>query len=120
MTRALFVFLITTQILVGGLDCLAQISGSSPKNAQKYELKLVTIFEGTGHEFIFVIGEAGFRSVASLKKFLVGLPGGSELTWAPGCARIGGEPLLSSEADMGDFQEFLRQHDIKFVLVPSG
>jgi len=47
-------------------------------------------------------------------------PPGSELRWAPGCERVGGEPLLSSEQDMRDFRKFLEQRGIRFVLVPSG
>jgi hypothetical protein len=71
-------------------------------------------------EFLFVIGQSGFKSVASLEKHLATWPSGSELRWAPGCDRVGGEPLLSSEEEMGKFREFLEQRGIRFVLVPSG
>ncbi len=86
----------------------------------KYELKLVYIFEGKDPEFIFVVGNSGFKSVESLKRFLGSLPKGSEITWDPGCRRVGKEPLLSSEEDMRAFRLFLEERGIKFILVPSG
>ena len=86
----------------------------------KRELQLIYVFEGSKPEFIFVIGQSGFKSVASLKRHLETWPRGSELRWAPGCERLGGEPLLSSDEDMGDFRKFLEQRGIRFVLVPSG
>lgn len=85
-----------------------------------YELQLVYIFESKNTEYIFVIGNSGFRSVDSLKKFLGSLPAGTTIRWAPGCIRWGGEPLLSSEQEMDDFAAFLRGRQIKFELVPSG
>lgn len=86
----------------------------------KYELKLVYIFEGKEPEFIFVVGQSGFKSIESLKRFLGSLPKGSEIRWAPGCERVGKEPLLSSEEDMRAFRLFIEERGIKFVLVPSG
>ena len=85
-----------------------------------HELKLVYLFEGPEPEFVFVIGNSGFRSVASLKAFIVSLPPDTTLRWSPGCVRIGGEPLLSSEIDMEEFKAFCLDHRIDFVLVPSG
>jgi hypothetical protein len=86
----------------------------------KYRMELVYIFEADYPEFIFVVGNAGFKSVAALKKFLGSLPPGSTLEWAPGCRRIGGEPLLSSEQEMEEFKAFCAEKNINFVLVPSG
>ena len=86
----------------------------------KYRMELVYIFEANSTEFIFVIGNVGFKSVDSLKKFLGGLPPGSTLEWAPGCRRMGGEPLLSSEWEMEEFKAFCAESNINFVLVPSG
>jgi len=94
--------------------------GQSHPAAEKYELKLIHIFEDGKHEFIFTVGNAGFRSLDSLKRFLGSRPSGTEIRWAPGCIRFGGEPLLSSEEDMKSFKEFLEQRGIKFVLIPSG
>jgi hypothetical protein len=85
-----------------------------------YELRLVYLDDGPETEFIFVIGNSGFRSVASLKDFLASRPAGTTLRWAPGCIRMGREPLLSSEADMEEFQAFCLEHSIVFELVPSG
>ena len=86
----------------------------------KYRMELVYIFEADSPEFIFVVGSVGFKSVASLKKFLGNLPSGSILEWAPGCRRIGSEPLLSSEQEMEEFKAFCAEKNIVFVLVPSG
>jgi len=85
-----------------------------------YELKLVYIFESANTEFIFVVGNSGFRTVDSLKRFVASLPAGTTIRWAPGCERFGVEPLLSSETEMEEFAAFCRAHRIKFDLVPSG
>jgi len=92
----------------------------TPVSAEKYELKLIYVFEAGKTDYMFAIGNSGFRSVESLKKFLGSRPRGTEVTWAPGCERMGGEPLLSSEQEMQSFKEFLNEHGIKFVLIPSG
>ena len=111
-----------TLVLTFFLICLASARAEDqPVPApEKYELKLIYIFEGSNREFIFTLGNSGFRSVESLKQFLGRRPRGTEVTWAPGCKRIGGEPLLSSEEDMKSFREFLEQRGIRFILIPSG
>ena len=86
----------------------------------KYRIELVYIFAADSPEFIFVIGSVGFKSVASLKKFLSNLPSGSTLEWAPGCKRVGGEPLLSSDQEMEEFKAFCAERGINFILIPSG
>lgn len=88
--------------------------------AAKYRMELVYIFEADSPECIFVIGDAGFKSVASLKKFLGTLPPGSILEWMPSCVRFGGEPLLSSKEEMEEFKAFCVEKNINFILVPSG
>jgi hypothetical protein len=71
--------------------------------------------------YIFVINSvAAYRTLDGLKEYLRRLPKGSTLTWAPGCFRIGGEPLLSSEQEMRDFKAFCESCGINFVLVLSG
>ena len=95
-------------------------SSQVDKQPVKYELQLIYVFEEQRTEFIFVIGQSGFKSVAALKRYLETWPPGSELRWAPGCERLGGEPLLSFEEDMKAFRAFLKERGIKFVLVPSG
>lgn len=95
-------------------------SGEVERKPVKCELQLIYIFDGPETEFIFVIGQVGFKSVDSLKRYLKTLPPGSELKWAPGCERLGGEPLLSSEEEMQAFRDFLAENEIKFVFVPSG
>ena len=91
-----------------------------PQPPPKYRMGLVSIFDAGSAEFIFVIGSVGFKSVESLKNFLADLPYGSTLEWAPGCRRVGGEPLLSSEQEMEDFKAFCAARGINFILVPSG
>ena len=85
-----------------------------------YELNLVHLFNGPETEFVFVIGNTGFRSLSSFEAFLATRPAGTTLRWSPGCVRLGGEPLLSSETEMEEFRAFCREHQIDFVLVPSG
>jgi hypothetical protein len=95
-------------------------SGEIRREPIKGELRLIYVFEEPKTAFIFVIGQSGFKSVNSLKRYLGTWPPGSELRWAPGCSRLGNEPLLSSEQDMNAFRAFLKKRGIKFVLVPSG
>ncbi len=37
----------------------------------------------------------------------------------PGCKRMGGEPLLTSEEEMEQFRRFCEQKGVNFVLLPS-
>ncbi len=92
---------------------------AQPEPPPKYRMELVYIFEAASTEFIFVVGHVGFKSVDSLKNFVGNLPHGSTLEWAPGCRRIGGEPLLSSEYELEEFKAFCAEKHINFVLVPS-
>lgn len=94
--------------------------GARPQPPAKYRMELVYIFEGGSAEYIFVVGNVGFKSVASLKDFVGNLPPGSTLEWAPGCRRMGGEPLLSSGQELEDFKAFCAGRNITFILVPSG
>ena len=110
-----------------GLLCLlvvgAQIAHGQERVAEappKYEMQLVRIIDSNPTEFVFVIGTLGFRSVDSLKKFLSTLPSQSTLEWAPGCLRHGDELLLSSTYELELFKTFCVDHNINFVLVPSG
>ena len=99
---------------------MCAFGGESANDPVKRELQLIYVFEGPTTEFLLVIGQSGFRSVASLKQHLERWPAGSELRWAPGCVRLGSEPLLSSEEELEAFRVFLAQRGINFVLVPSG
>ncbi|MCI0422390.1 MAG: hypothetical protein L0387_33960 [Acidobacteria bacterium] len=94
--------------------------GEVQREPIKGELRLIYVFEEPKTAFILVIGQSGFKSVNSLKRYLETWPPGSELKWAPGCSRLGSEPLLSSEQEMKAFRAFLKKRGIKFVLVPSG
>jgi hypothetical protein len=85
----------------------------------KRELEVIYVFDGDKTEYVLAIGQVGFKSVAALEKHLESWPAGSELKWAPGCERFGGEPL-SSEEELKTSREFLSKRGIKFVLVPSG
>lgn len=90
------------------------------KNQVHYELKLIYIFEGQEPEFIFTVGNTGFKSVESLKQFLGNLPPGSQITWSPGCLRMGKEPLLSSERELKEFLKYLEEKGLKLNVIPSG
>ena len=85
-----------------------------------YNMSLVYIFEGSQTEYIFVVGNSGFKSIQSLKKFLSNLPVGSILEFDPTCKRLGNEPLLSSQEEMEDFKKFCEDHNIDFRVRPSG
>ena len=106
-------------VLFAVLPAYAQ-ENAQPQPPPKYRMELVYIFDADALEFIFVIGNTGFKSVVSLKKFLNTLPAGSILERAPGCRRIGNEPLLSSEQEIEDFKAFCAEKNIEFVLIPSG
>jgi hypothetical protein len=86
----------------------------------RQELQLTYKLEGQKPRFILSIGQTEFTSVAALKEHLKTWAPGSELKWAPGCIRLGGEPLLSSAAEMAAFRSFLEMRGIAWVLVPSG
>ena len=107
-------------LLSAVLHTRAQQEDAQPQPPPKYRMELVYIFEAGTTEFIFVVGNVGFKSVASLKNFVGQLPPGSTLEWAPGCRRLGGEPLLSSEQEIEEFKAFCVEKNINFVLVPSG
>lgn len=93
---------------------------AQPQPPPKYRMELVYIFEAGPTEYIFVVGNVGFKSVASLKDFVGRLPPGSTLEWSPGCRRRGDEPLLSSDQEMEEFKLFCAEKNVNFVLVPSG
>lgn len=118
MRRKLNLFAVAT-IALGLISGTAVITGEDDP-PPVYELQLVYIFEAPETEFVFVIGNSGFRSVASLENFIASLPPGTTIQWNPGCLRLGGEPLLSSESEMAEFQAFCLEHQIRFELVPSG
>ena len=94
--------------------------GAQPRTPPKHRIELVYIFEAGSTEFIFVIGNVGFKSVTALKGFVGNLPPGSTLEWAPGCKSFGGEPLLSSAQELEEFKAFCAERGINFILVPSG
>jgi hypothetical protein len=94
------------------------VSAGQPQEARTLVMELVWIPE-TGAQ-IFVVGGVGFNSVATLKEFLGQQPAGTIVRWDPGCERIGGEPLLSSEKELDEFRKYLEAKGITFVLVPSG
>lgn len=76
---------------------------------------------GEPQQYVFVInGVVAYKTLDGLKKYLEDLPKGSTLTWAPGCCRMGSEPLLSSQEELEKFREFCESAGIKFILVPSG
>lgn len=110
---------ILSGILLAAVALLAS-TGEVQSEPLKGELRLIYVFDEPKTAFIFAIGQSGFKSVNSLKRYLETWPPGSELRWAPGCSRLGKEPLLSSELEMKAFRAFLRKRGIKFVLVPSG
>ena len=107
-------------LILGAIAAGLSATAGAEEPPPAYELRLISIFETPETEFVFVIGNSGFRTVEGLKDFLATRPAGTTLTWSPGCIRIGGEPLLSSESEMDEFKRFCVEHGIEFVLIPSG
>lgn len=101
---------------------------SPSKEPQHLDLALVWIAHSQPAEYVFVLGGrgglrdglVGHKTVDSLKKHIADLPAGSSITWAPGCCRMGGEPLLSSKETMDAFKKFCDDHKVKLVIIPSG
>jgi len=76
---------------------------------------------GEPAQYVFVInGVVAYKTLDGLKKYLKDIPRGSSLTWAPGCCRIGNEPLIGSAEEMMKFKEFCESVGIKFTLGPAG
>jgi hypothetical protein len=111
---------ILTSVILAAIAAAGFSVAADEEPPPAYDLELVYLFDSPEHEILFVIGNTGFRTVESLKNFLTSVPPGTKLTWAPGCIRIGKEPLLSSEYEMEDFKAFCFEHGIDFVLIPSG
>ena len=109
----------TTQVTQGPTDNTFRLR--KPENLTMTLARVADSEKVDGNDYIFVInGVAAYRTLDELKKRIKGLPKGSTLTWAPGCCRIGGEPLLSSKEEMQSFKAFCESCGISFVLVPSG
>ena len=117
--KAVIVTAIAVALVADAVPAL-QTPAQSETESAVYELNLVYVFEAPEPEFVFVVGNSGFKTVASLQTFIASLPAGTTLKWSPGCERLGGEPLLSSESEMAEFKSFCLGHQINFVLVPSG
>lgn len=76
---------------------------------------------GEPKQYVFVInGVVAYRTLDGLKKYLSALPKNSMLTWAPGCCRVGNEPMLGSPEEIRSFEAFCKSIGIKFTLVPAG
>lgn len=96
-------------------------SGDPPKPLPVvYELRLIRMSDTAQPKYVFAVGNSGFSSVESLKRFIPHIPKGSTLRWDPGCKRSGDEPLLSSSKDMDAFAAHCRKSGIHLEIVPSG
>jgi len=73
----------------------------------------------TKHEFVFVMGNMAYRTVAELEKGVERLPRGSKITWAPGCIIRGGEPL-STGPERTKFRDHCEANGVIFSVIPSG
>lgn len=93
---------------------------SSPLLPIVYPMKFVYIFEGDKPEIIIVVGNGGFKSIASLKNWAKNLPSGTTIEFDMSCRRLGIEPLINSEKEMDDFKDFCKQHNINLVIRPAG
>ena len=109
--------LFAVAMVVAGMEA-AQAAQESDKRSPKYSMEL--IYNHESKDFIFGIGNSRFATVSALKRFIASLPAGSTLEWAPGCLRVGNEPLLSSEVAMRHFVRFCKRKGIKFIRIPAG
>ena len=112
-------FLVIIMLFIGLAFSSAEEVRRQPENLT---LTLAFITDaGEPRQYVFVVnGVVAYKTINGLKKYLKDLPKGSTLTWAPGCIRMGGEPLLNSQEEMKKFKEFCESIGIKFLLVPSG
>jgi len=69
--------------LVTALTVLHPAGARPEEPPPAYELELVSVFESSDPEFLFVIGNSGFRTVESVESFLATLPSGTTLKWSP-------------------------------------
>ncbi|MCC7249266.1 MAG: hypothetical protein IT473_11655 [Lysobacter sp.] len=90
------------------------------ESPDEHRMELIYAFDGKMPRFSFSIDALRFDSVETLKTYLARLPRGSVVTWSPGCRRLGGETLLSSQREMEEFRAFLEAHGIRLNLIPSG
>jgi hypothetical protein len=85
-----------------------------------YQMKIVYIYEGDKPEAIIVVGNAGFKSVASLKNWAMNLPSGTIIEFDTTCKHIENEPVVIFDKEMDDFKDFCKQRNINFVIHPAG
>jgi hypothetical protein len=85
-----------------------------------YSMKFVYVFEENKSEIIIVVGNAGFKSIASLKNWAKNLPSGTTIEFDMTCRRLGSEPFVNSEKEMDDFKDFCKQHNINLAIRPAG
>lgn len=111
--------LCTIFLCVSLTPALAQEAMPKPENLTMTLAWVADAGEPKQHVFV-INGVVAYETLDGLKKYLKGIPKGSSLNWAPGCCRIGNEPLLGSNEEMKKFQEFCESVGIKFTLVPSG
>lgn len=80
-----------------------------------YRMQLVRVIYTKPQEWMFVVGQAGFKSMDDLKRFISTMRAGSILEWSVGDLRFGDEPLLSSEKDMAEFKKFCESKNVKLI-----
>jgi len=83
-------------------------------------MKLKFNFDEGKRWWTFMLDNNEFRTLSEIKIFIKNLHTGSKIEWAPGCRRLGDEPLLNSESEMKDFKKFCDDNGITLVVIPSG
>ena len=92
-------------------------------NAPNYTMSLVMLYSDdvTDYDWVVTLNNSiAFRSIDGLKVFLQKQPNGTTIEWAPGCVRLGDEPLLNSEQELQEFRLFCRKHGFKLTIRSSG
>lgn len=122
MFRKLFLPLFFINVLCVNLPAEEMITPPPAAEAAPitYKLQLIYLFEGEHTEFIWAVGQSGFKSVAALKEFISKLPQGSILEFQSSCRRTGEEPIISSEQELNEFKIFCESHGITLKYIPAG
>jgi hypothetical protein len=96
-----------------------QTTGTFQAAPLKFELQQTSKFNLTKRifEFELKLGSSTYASFAELKAAITKLPKGTQITWAPGCFRMGGEPL---DTHWKEFTALCEQQGIILVVIPSG
>ena len=93
-------------------------SGSFKPAPLKLELQQIPTLNRTKNifEFELKLGGSTYASYAELKAAMSKFPKGTEITWGPGCFRVGGGPI---DAHWKEFEDLCKKLGVVLVVIPS-